>query len=328
MLYSDISPRTTAHADRRLLTRAIPNNILGQFGQVRTQPTKKTLVIKFRRYNKLAVATAPITEGVTPSGKVLTKTDVTATLLQYGDWVMITDIIRDTHEDPVLGESIDILGEQAAETYDVLRTGILKAGTNVMYSDGQTSRGNVDNVFTRGNLRTAIRTLKAQEAKPLTKINKAGPNINTMPVPRAFIIVCHSDAQPDFEGLSDWNPVHKYPSTMGLINGEVGSIGEMRVVFDNNLTPWTDAGGTASTNSTLSTGGTQADVYPILIFGKDAYGVVELAGKSAVSTYVSNPKAAPSDPLAQRGTVGWKGYTTTAILNQLWMLRLETALKG
>src|SRR4030067_3328027 len=110
MQYNDISPRTQAYADKRLLTRAVPNNILGQFGQVRTLPQKNTQVIKFRRYNKLSVATTPLTEGVTPTGKTLTKTDVTATLKQYGDFVTITDVIQDTHEDPILRESTDILG--------------------------------------------------------------------------------------------------------------------------------------------------------------------------------------------------------------------------
>ena len=328
MLYSDISPRTTAYADKRLLTRTKLNNILGQFGQVRTLPSKSTQVIKFRRYNKLAVATTPLTEGVTPSGKTLTKTDVTATIKQYGDFVLITDAIRDTHEDPVLKESVDILGTQADETWDVLRAGILKAGTNVLYAAGQTARADVLDVVTRANLRTVIRTLKAQEAKPITSIVNAGPNIATTPIPPAFVIVCHSDAQPDLEQLTDWNPVHKYASTNGLVNGEVGSVGEFRVVFDNNLTPWADAGDTASTNSVLSTTGTDADVYPMLVFGMDAYGVVPLGGKNSVSTYVNNPKAIDTDPLAQRGTVGWKGWTTTAILNQNWMLRIETALKG
>lgn len=328
MNYNDISPRTQAYVDRRLLTRAVPNNILGQFGQVRTIPKKNTQTIKFRRYNKLAVATTPLTEGVTPTGKVHTKTDVNATLKQYGDFITITDVIRDTHEDPVLRESSDILGEQSAETYDVLRAGVLKAGTNVMYAAGESARGDVDDVVTRDNLRSAIRILKAQHAKPLTSIIKAGPNIGTKPIARSFIVVVHSDAQPDLERMTGWKPVHEYPSQMSLINGEIGSVGEMRFVTDNNLTPWEDAGATASTNGVLSTSGTDADVYPMLVFGKDAYGVVELAGKNAVSTYVNNPKPIDSDPLAQRGTVGWKGWTTSVILQDLWMLRIETALKG
>src|SRR5574337_951933 len=324
MKYNDISPRTQAYVDRRLLTRAIPNNILGQFGQVRTLPRKSTQTMIFRRYNKLATALAPLSEGVTPTGKTLTKTDVQTPLKQYGDFITTTDVIEDTHEDPILKESTDILGEQAAETYDVLRAGILCAGTNVLYATG-TARSGVNNVVTRDQIRTVIRTLKRQEAKQITSIIKAGPNIGTTPIPRAYVLCCHSDAQPDLERMAGWLPVQQYPSQSNLIEGEAGTIGELRVVFDNNLTPWPDAGTTASTYGVLSTTGTNADVYPMLVFAKDAYGTVALAGKNAVSTYVNNPKPTDSDPLAQRGTVGWKGYTGTVILQDLWMLRIETA---
>jgi N4-gp56 family major capsid protein len=41
---------------------------------------------------------------------------------------------------------------------------------------------------------------------------------------------------------------------------------------------------------------------------------------------VVNPKASDSDPLAQRGHVGWKGYSATIILNDFWMVRLEVAV--
>lgn len=322
MIYNDISPRTQAYVDRRLLTRAIPNNILGQFGQVRVIPSKSTSSVVFRRYNRLPTSTTPLTEGVTPSGRIFTKTDVVAQLKQYGDYTIISDVIQDTHEDPVLKECTDALGEQAAETYDVLRAGILAAGTNVIYANG-TARNAVNTVVTNTMFRNAVRTLKRQEAKHITNIVKAGPNIATLPIPPAYIAVCHPDLQKDLEGITGWVPMQQYSSTQSLFNGEIGSFGEFRVILDTNIKPWTDGGG--AKGSMLSTTGTYADVYPMLIFAKDAYGLVELAGKHAVSTYVNNPKPIDSDPLAQRGTVGWKGYTTTAILNDLWMCRLEVA---
>jgi N4-gp56 family major capsid protein len=325
MLYSDISPRTQAYADRRLLTRAKTNNILGQFGQSKVLPSKSTQTMKFRRYNRLAAATTPLMEGVTPSGKTLTKTDVTVTLQQFGDFVTITDVIQDTHEDPILKESTDILGEQAGDTWDILRAGVLKAGTNVLYANG-TSRSAVNTVITIGGLRTATRLLKRQEAKQIKSIIKAGPNVGTSPIAAGFVGVCHADLEPDLVQLTEWKYVHEYPSSAGVIDGEIGSAAGIRFVLDNNVVPWTDGGGAKGT--TLSTTGTYSDVYTILIFGQDAYATVALAGKNAVSTFVNNPKSITGDELAQRGSVGWKGYTATTILNDLNMLRVETAAIG
>lgn len=335
-VYGDISPRTAAYADKMLLAREVTNNILGQFGQVRPIPKKHSKTIKFRRYNKLTNATVPIVEGVTPDGSPLTNTDVEVTLKQYGAFIRITDVIEDTHEDPVLAESIEILGEQSGATIDVLRAGILKAGTNVVYANG-TARTDVNTAVTRTMIRTVTRILKAQEAKTLSQIIKAGPNIGTFPIPRAFIAVCHSDTQPDWEQVTGWLPVQQYPQTMGLIEGESGSVGEVRVVFDNNLLPWADAGGNYNngTYTTLTTTGVKSDVYPVLIFGKDAYGVVPLGGSKGkgaknnnVRTTVSNAKPSDSDPLGQRTKVGWKAYNATIILNDDWMARLEVAARG
>lgn len=325
MVYNDISPRTQAYVDRALLKRATPNNILGQFGQSKTIPQKNTPTMIFRRYEKLAPVTTPLQEGVTPTGKINTKTDITVTLKQYGDYVTFTDVIQDTHEDPIIQENQDILGEQVGETWDLLRAGVLKAGTNVFYANG-TARTDVNTVVSRDQLRTIERLLRRQHAKTITNVIKAGPNIGTSPIRAAYIAVCHCDLKPDLEKLAGWKDVSEYASNAGMIEGEMGSVGSFRFVEDNNLTPWADGGG--NKGATLSTSGTKSDVYPILIFGKDAYATVALAGKNAVSTYVNNPKPSDSDPLAQRGTIGWKGYTGTVILQDLFMIRVETAANG
>lgn len=325
MLYSDISPRTQAYADRRLLTRAKTNNILGQFGQARTLPMKSTQTIRFRRYNRLAAATTPLAEGVTPSGKTLTKTDVTTPVLQYGDFVTITDVIQDTHEDPVLQESTNILGEQAADTWDILRAGVLKSGTNVLYANGA-DRSAVNQVASINTFRTAIRLLKRQETKMIRERQDAGPNIGTSPLGASYVCVMHADAQPDIQALTGFIHVFQYANPDDAFAGEIGSIPGLRFVVDNNVTPWVSTGDAPGT--TLSTNTTNSDVYPLLIFGADAYGIVSLGGKNSVSTYVNNPKAITGDELAQRGSVGWKGWTATAILNDAWMIRIETALNG
>lgn len=119
--YGDITPRTAAHAVTKLLRRALPHLVVEKFGQVYQMPTKSTKVAIFRRYNALALATTPLVEGVTPTGKKVTVTDVPVTLEQFGDYVEFTDVILDTHEDPFLMETSGLLGEQAAQTIETVR---------------------------------------------------------------------------------------------------------------------------------------------------------------------------------------------------------------
>ena len=329
MNYVDISPRTNVYADRRLLERAKVNNILGMFGQVKNLPSRSTQVISFRRYEKLDSTPVAVQEGVTPSGKTRTYTDYTATIRQYGDFVKTTDVIQDTHEDPILNDNVDALGQQAGELYDKVRYGVLKAGSNLLRANG-TNRTHINTVITADLCRTAVRTLQRQEAEPLREMIGAGAKISTTPIPPAYVAVCHPDVVPDLERCEGYYGVEKYASSMGLIPGEIGSIGRIRFALDTNCVPFADGGGlqAGAGYTTLSTTGTNSDVYPILIFGKNAYGIVPLAGKESATVLVANPKASESDPMAQRGTVAWKGWTTAVILNDLWMLRMEVACKG
>lgn len=329
MISSDISARTTAYADLKLLTRSVTNNVLGRWGQVRTLPKKKSSIITFRRYAALDATPTILQEGVTPAGKTRTYTDYTCTLHQYGDFIKYTDVIQDTHEDPILNDNIQALGEQADEMMDKMRFGVLKAGTNVMYANGS-ARTDVNAVISRDLVRTAVRTLEAQKAKYLTQMIQGGAKINTYPIPSAYIAACHTDLRPDIERCTGFKDVSEYAANMGMIPGEIGSVGMVRFVGDTNVEPWDDGGAAKAGQgyTVLSTTGTSADVYPILIFGQDAYGVVPLAGMNAMESLINNPKPSDSDPLAQRGSQGWKGWNGCVILNDSWMLRMEVAAKG
>mgnify|MGYP001571595484 CR=1 FL=1 len=91
-----------------LLKRAMPYLCLEKFGQAKSLSGNATQSMKFRRYNAIATTGTRLTEGVTPAGKKLTSSDVTVQLYQDGDFVEITDIIADTHEDAVQHESMGI----------------------------------------------------------------------------------------------------------------------------------------------------------------------------------------------------------------------------
>lgn len=327
--YSSITSRSTLYPQVKLLENAKINNILDQFGQRAPIPKNNTKTTEFRRYTKFSSTPIALQEGVTPSGKAMSVTDISASLTQYGDFTKITDQIRDFHEDPVMNAATDLFGIQAPELYDKVYAGVLKAGTTVQYTNG-TARTDVNTWVDRADFRTAIRTLKAQETMKLRSFMEAGAKISTTGIQSCYIAVCHSDLQPDLEQVDGWVPLNEYPTQRPIFNGEIGAVGEIRFAFDNNLTPWADGGGTynGSGTATISTTGSASDVYPILIFGKDSYGIVPLGGKGSVEILVNQPKPSDSDPLAQRGSIGWKGYTTAVILNDSWMLRLETAARG
>lgn len=325
--YGDISPRTAAYAQKELLRRGLPYLVIEKFGQANSIPANSTKTTKFRRYNALPTTPQALAEGVTPAGSQLTSTDITATLVQYGDRVTITDVIEDTHEDPVLKEAMVLLGEQASQMIEKVRFGVLKAGTNVLYANGA-SRSAVNTPLVLSVQRKAVRALKRQNARFITNIVRSTPDYGTEAVAPGFVALIHPDCANDVRNLVDANgksvftPAEKY-GTVTPWENELGKCEDVRYVESTIFEPWPDAGGTAG--AMLSTSGTAADVYPILYLGRDAYGITALKGMFSITPMVVNPKPSDSDPLAQRGHAGWKTMQTAQILNDAWMLRAEVA---
>ncbi|WOB06472.1 N4-gp56 family major capsid protein [Piscinibacter gummiphilus] len=319
--YGDISPRTAAYAEKELLKRGLPFLVLEKFGQAKALPEHNSKVVKFRRYSALPTTPVALSEGVTPVGQTLSAVDITATLSQYGDKTTITDVVLDTHEDPVLNEAIALLGEQAAQMIEKMRFGVLKAGTNVLYANGA-NRAAVNTAITITLQRRAVRALKRQNARFITSIVRSTPSYGTENVAPGYVALIHPDCEADVRGLAGFVPAEKYGSITPWEN-ELGKVEDVRYVSSTIFEPWANAGGTAG--SMLSTGGAQADVYPVLFLARDAYGIVALKGMFAVTPMVVNPKPSDSDPLAQRGHVSWKAMQTAVILNDAFMVRGEVA---
>ena len=61
-----------------------------------------------------------------------------------------------------------------------------------------------------------------------------------------------------------------------------------------------------------------------LVFGKNAYGVVDLEAENLRSIIKPKGSAGTSDPLDQISTIGWKvnGFAAK-VLQPLWIVRIE-----
>ena len=305
-MFGDISPRTGAYAAKELLKRGLPYLVLEKFGQAKELPGNSTKTIKFRRYNALDNTPVALVEGVTPASQSLTVTDVSITLTQYGGLITISDVVQDTHEDPVLNESVTLLGEQAAQVVERVRYGTLRAGVNVLLANG-VSRSAINTPLSINVQRRAVRVLKRQNARPITKIVRSTAAYGTENVAPGFVALFHPDLDSDVRNLPGFVPAEKY-GTMTPWENELGKCEDVRYVSSTIFAPFADAGGAkaGASGTCLSTSGTNADVYPILYLGQDAYGIVALKGGYAITPTVVNPKPSDSDPLGQRGHAGWK----------------------
>lgn len=325
-VYGDITPRTAAYAVDKMLERAQPSLNMAKFAVVTAVPKGKTKVVKWRRYGRLAATTTPLTEGVTPVQGNIAATDVTANLEQYGQRVQITDVIMDTHEDPVLNELSGSLGETAGQTQELIMYNALKAGTQVLYSNG-TARTDVNTPISATVLRRAIRQLKNQDAKPLTMMLNATDGVGTTPIPPCYVCFVHPNVEMDLQNPTNiptgYTRMQNYGTFKPLCDAEIGSFENIRFISSTLYTPLANAGGALG----AMLGGTAADVYQSVVAGKDSYATVNLsASGSGLTPIVVNPKPSDSDPMGQRGHVAFKMWSAAAILNDAWMTRIEHAV--
>lgn len=321
--YGDINQRTAIWAMVEMLSHAEPVLILSRFGLQKPMPMNKANQAKFRRPVPFPAATTPLVEGVTPAAQKMAYEDVPVQMAQYGATVEITDVINDMAEDPVLADASMLCGEQAGATVEQVIYGAVKAGTNVFYANG-TARNAVNTVITLALQRKITKFLKAQKAKPITSILAGSTSYDTHPVEAAYIAVTHTDCESDIRNMAGFIPVAKYGSRSPVCPEEIGSVEGVRYILSPDLASFADAGG--AKGAMQSTSGTNADVYPVIFFGKEAYGLVPLKGQSAITPMVVNMKPSASDPLAQRGYVSWKTYFACARLNESWMCRGEVAV--
>lgn len=324
--YNDISPRTTVYAAAQMLAHAEPILVLNKLAQSKPIPQNKSQTIKFRRPKPFAPAVNPLTEGVRPAAQKMVYEDVECQIKQYGAYVEITDVIQDTHEDPVLKDITQLSGEQAAETTEMITWGAICAGTNVIYTTGSTTSA-VKNVVNINHIRAAVRKLQKNRAKKKTSILDASVKYATKPIEAAYIAVCHTDLEADIRALPGFTPVAEYGSRSPIVPQEFGTVENVRFITSPLFAPTPNAGATGATAAqVLSTGGNNADVYKIVIFGQDAFATCPLKGKEAAQMKIRNPgKAEHGNELGQLGSVGWIAWHAAKILNEAWLVRIETA---
>jgi N4-gp56 family major capsid protein len=328
--YTDagISPRTQTYAALQMLRHAGPVMVLDKLGETKPMPMNKGLEMKFRRPIPFTASTTPLVEGVTPDGTTFAYEDVTVSLQQYGDWSNFTDVIEDTHEDPVINSMAEMHGENIGRTMEALNYGVVKGGTSVTYATG-TARNATAHAISLTKQRAIIRSMKAQKAQKITSILSSSVNYGTRSVHGAYIAVGHTDLESDIRSMPGFKDVADYGTRSTVSDYEIGSVEDVRYILSPDLAPFLGAGAAVGSTGMVAADDTNIDVYPILIFGKYAWATVPMRGGGSISpTVISAGKKTKDDPLGQRGVMAWKGWHAAVILNDDWMMRYEVAVSA
>jgi len=209
--------------------------------------------------------------------------------------------------DPVINDSVELIGDQGGLTADTIVRDAIPNVANVQYAGGKTTRAELvwttetQDKLTVNEIRKAVRTLKKNRAPQFVRSGKG-----------YYVAIVGPETTYDLQSDAIWQDVSKYSAAEQIFDGEIGKL--FGVIF------------VETTQAKIFTGaGTEGrDVGATLVFGKNAYGVIDVEGNNLRSIIKPKGSAGTADPLDQISTIGWKvGGFSAKILQPLWIVRIE-----
>ena len=295
----DLSPEMKTFYDKNLIRLAEPELVHDQFGQKRPIPGGNGKIIEFRKFNALPNVPADriLDEGITPNGQFYGVTAITAKIEQYGGYITLSDMLNLTAYDNNMQEVMKLLATQAGQVSDKITRDILAAGTNVSYAGGRAARNALTSadVLTIEDIKKAVRKLKRVNAKTISG---------------NYVAIVHPDVAYDLMQDSEWIDANHYAGSERIFNGEIGKMYGVRFV---------------ETTMAKIVKPSTLPIYCTLVLAENAFGVTSI-NNGGIETIVKQlGSGGTADPLNQRSTVGWKLNKVAKILEESYMVRIESA---
>lgn len=312
--------------DANLLLAARPALIHGQFCDDKPIPKHQGTTMHMRRFELLTVAATPpvVTEGLTPDSDVPNVTDVPVSIAQYVRWVQYSDMSSWASIDDLVAEFTKQIGFAGAQTLDQVYRNFMVAGTSVIYSQNSGSPRTADSALVqpypygstaqdtlgRIEIKTAVQTLESNYAKAWDGKN--------------FFSIIHPKVKFDIQNINDWLLSAEYSNPDMIYQGELGELYGTRFVVSPlgyiNLLAGASGNGAGANN---------ANVYYSPFFGDGAFGKSELTGETLEMIVKAPGTSGVVDPANQRGSVAFKATAGGTILNQKFVVRVDsTATNG
>lgn len=297
--------------EKRLLDQAEPLLVHNQFGDKYPIPANNGKKIEFRKYSALPKALTALTEGVTPAGNSLTVTTVEGTVKQYGDWIQLSDMLQMTAIDNNVVQATKLLSSQAGRTLDTVTREVLAGGTNVMYAP-KVVDGAETEVLSRS-------TLTPECVLTPFVVMRAAATLEAMNTPKidgSYVLIIHPYCRETLQESPGWVDVVKYKEGNNTFSGEIGKIGDVRVVTTSEAKVINDSTCPVVEESTYYS------VFTSLLLGANAYGVTEL--ENGGLQHIVKQLGYGEDPLNQRSSCGWKATSVAVRLCEEYMVRIES----
>lgn len=257
-----------------------------------------------------------------------TRLERSGTIAKFGFFHEFTQESMDFDSDDELKEHLsrELMNGAVQLTEAVLQKDLLAAPGVIVFAGTATQDSEVtaegagaaivdyDNLMRLDQILTDNRTPKH------TKVITGSRMIDTKTVPAARMMFVGSALSPMLKKMVDsfgnqaFIPVQQYGDAGTIMNGEIGTIDQFRIIEVPEMLHWAGAGATEGTNPGYQVTGTEYDIFPMLVLGDDSWTTIgfQTDGKSVkfnvITKMPGNETADRNDPYGESGFSSIKWY--------------------
>lgn len=270
---------------------------------------KGSATIKFRRFNPInpdtaggkaapsalseLTGTASYMQG--RDARAISMTDYTATVLKYGDYVILNEEV-DLYNPNEMGKEVVMeLSRDGAKGLNRLQRNVAEDNLTKVYAGGVASDGAIVSKITATELKKVINSLNNNDVQPFTPMTSGSDRVGSTPLLEAYWGICHPDVAEDLVDIAGFKSVETYSGHVETMPGEVGAYQRagtaIRFIQTSEATIDANAGGTVGATGLASTNATDVDVHNTVIYGKGCLGSVGLGREHADGIYRADGSA-------------------------------------
>lgn len=202
---------------------------------------------------------------------------------KFGFFYEFTKEALDFDTDDQLKEHLsrELINGATQLTEAVLQKDLLSSAGTVLYCGSATSNATIDATSTL-DYETIMKLdlILTDNRTPMkTKVITGSRMIDTKTIPASRVAYVGIDLVPalkkmtDFFGNKAFIEVQHYADAGNVLNGEIGSIDNFRIVRVPEMLHWAGAGATAADTKYHSTNG-KYDIYPFFVVGDDSFSTI------------------------------------------------------
>lgn len=230
-------------------------------------------------------------------------------------------------------------------TEAVLQVDLLTGASTVLYAGAATNHGNVTaegatpTIVDYDDLVRLATILKNNRTPRQTKVIKGSLMTDTRTVSAGWVMYVGSELESILKGMVDqfgnpaFIPVHQYADAGQVLNGEIGTVGDFKIIVVPEMLNWAGAGANVATNPGYRATSGKYDVYPMLVVGAESFTTIgfQTDGKSTkfkIITKMPGEKTADfNDPYGEKGFSSIKWYYGTMILRPERLAVIKTVAR-